>query len=225
MARTNLKDLGEVKDNSVSEAQEASAVQEGKVNALQTAIDKAIAEGKITTAPSLKAMASVFQVNPNRIYSVAKQPREGEIYDARVYNWDALERFVTKRLDGGQTLDQFIDLAIAKDVELKTADRRTGTRTSAEDKFIKTSAGLMPVRKFDLALGQKVLTKKDVDSVFEVVMMTDTHIVLQLEGTGELKVFANWTANSQIIAPSRFDEVMASREAKKAETSTEAAAE
>ena len=33
--------------------------------------------------PTLKAIAAVFDVPTQRIYSVAKQPKEGEVYDAK----------------------------------------------------------------------------------------------------------------------------------------------
>ena len=42
--------------------------------------------------PSLKAFAGVFDLNPVRFYSVAKQPKEGVVYDAKVFNWDGIER-------------------------------------------------------------------------------------------------------------------------------------
>ena len=42
--------------------------------------------------PTLKAIAAVFDLPNQRIYSVAKQPKEGEVYDAKVYNWDAITR-------------------------------------------------------------------------------------------------------------------------------------
>ena len=49
--------------------------------------------------PTLKAIAAVFDIPTQRIYSVAKQPKEGEVYDAKVYNWDAITRFIERRLD------------------------------------------------------------------------------------------------------------------------------
>ena len=195
------------------EINEGAAMEAAKVNQLTAAIDAAIEAGTITEHPSLKAIAAVFDVSPTRIYSVAKQPKEGEVYDARVYNWDAIERFVVKRLDEGQTMEDVVAAAIDKDVEFKTADRRTGRRLSDEEKYVKCSNGLMPKRKYSIEIGQKVLTKKDKGIVYEVVYMTDTHIVLQAEGTTELKVFANWTANSQLIPPSRFEETLAARQA------------
>ena len=82
--------------------------------------------------PTLKAIAAVFDLNPVRLYSVAKQPKEGVVYDAKVYNWDAIERFITRRLDADQglaTLEDVIAAALAKDEELKANDgRRSSNR-------------------------------------------------------------------------------------------------
>ena len=82
--------------------------------------------------PTLKAIAAVFDLNPVRLYSVAKQPKEGVVYDAKVYNWDAIERFINRRLDadkGLATLEDVIDAALIKDEELKASDgRRSSNR-------------------------------------------------------------------------------------------------
>ena len=34
--------------------------------------------------PSLKAIAMAFDLNPVRLYTVAKTPKEGEVYDKRM---------------------------------------------------------------------------------------------------------------------------------------------
>lgn len=192
------------------------------MNELQAAIQSAIDAGTITEAPTLKAMAEVLGINPQRIYTVAKQPKEGEIYDARVYNWDAIQKFISKRLDEGQTYADFITLVIAKDEELKASDRRSGRRVSDADRYVKCSSGLMPKRKYEIEVGQKILLKK-VDEIFEVVLASDTHVVLAPEGTTEYKVLANWTFNSQVIPPHRFDETLKARAEKKAAAEAESA--
>lgn len=192
------------------------------MNELQEAIQSAIDAGTITEAPTLKAMAEVLGINPQRIYTVAKQPKEGEIYDARVYNWDAIQKFISKRLDEGQTYADFIALVIAKDEELKASDRRSGRRVSDADRYVKCSTGLMPKRKYEVEVGQKILLKK-VDEIFEVILASDTHVVLAPEGTTEYKVLANWTFNSQVIPPHRFDETLKARADKKAAAEAEAA--
>ena len=80
--------------------------------------------------PSLKAYAGVFDLNPVRLYSVAKQPKEGVVYDAKVFNWDAIERFINRRLDadkGLATLEDVVDKAIEIDAQLKENDGRRRT--------------------------------------------------------------------------------------------------
>ena len=62
----------------------------------ETQIQAIMAEkGEVT----LKAIAGVFNLPPQRIYSVAKQPKEGVVYDAKVFNWEAIERFINRRLE------------------------------------------------------------------------------------------------------------------------------
>lgn len=184
-----------------------------EVNELQAAIQRAIDAGLCEEAPTLKAMAAVFEINPQRIYTVAKQPKEGEIYDARVYNWDAIERFIKRRLEDGETFDDFVAKAIEKDAEIKATDRRVGRRIDDSERYVQSSTGLMPKRKYEVAIGQKILMKKDKEHVYEVVLASDTHVVLALEGTTEYKVLANWTFNSQVIPPHRFDETLEARKA------------
>ena len=82
-------------------------------------IEKIMAE---LGTPSLKAFAGVFDLNPVRFYSVAKQPKEGVVYDAKVFNWDAIERFITRRLDaekGLATLEDVVKAALVVEEELK----------------------------------------------------------------------------------------------------------
>ena len=81
--------------------------------------------------PTLKAIAMVLGLQPVRLYYVAKQPKEGCVYDPKVYNWDAIMRFIEKRLNADEGLATFADVieaALKKDEELKLVDgRRTST--------------------------------------------------------------------------------------------------
>lgn len=211
------------KENITPEATEAS-----KTNTLIAAMDAAVAEGKIAEYPTLKAMAAVFGLNPQRLYAVAKTPKEGEIYDARVYNWDAIEKFVLRRLSDDMTIEAFVEAAIEKNAELALQDGRKGPRISDAERYVKYSEGLMPRRKYDVSEGSKILLKKDKKNVYVVVLASDTHVVIAPENyPTEYKVFANWTFNSNVIAPYRFDEVLAARQAEITEekTTEEATAE
>ena len=102
--------------------------------------------------PTLKAIAAVFDIPTQRIYSVAKQPKEGEVYDAKVYNWDAIERFISRRLDadkGLATLEDVIDAALVKDAEFKEADgRRSANRGQGTNQKIEVDGKAVAVRKY-----------------------------------------------------------------------------
>ena len=102
--------------------------------------------------PTLKAIAAVFGIPTQRIYSVAKQPKDGEVYDAKVYNWDAITRFIERRLDadkGLATLEDVIDAALLKDEEMKQSDgRRTANRSTGVKQKIEVDGQLVAVRKY-----------------------------------------------------------------------------
>lgn len=137
--------------------------------------------------PTLKAIAAVFDLNPVRLYSVAKQPKEGVVYDAKVYNWDAIERFINRRLDADQglaTLEDVIDAALVKDEELKASDgRRSSNRGegSAWNAKIEVDGQMIAKRRFanfEKENGCLVTLKKDAE-VYAIVLQTASHTVLR----------------------------------------------
>lgn len=166
--------------------------------------------------PSLKAISIALGLNPVRIYSVAKTPKEGEIYDAKKYNWEAVERFCVKRLSadkGYATLEELIELSLKLDVELQSSDRRRTTGVSTKEMIVVDGRD-MPARKFanfeaDYA-GELphpagvhcVLLKKD-NNVYGIVHQTRGYTVLQPIGEdGEfcketIKVLSNTMLNLQ----------------------------
>lgn len=173
--------------------------------------------------PTLKAIAAVLDVPAQRLYSVAKQPKEGEVYDAKVYNWDAIERFVNRRLDpdkGLATLEDVIDAAHVKDTEFKTADgRRAVNRGSASKETIEVDGKQVPVRKyknFDQDAGKYICIKKDAN-VYAIVMQTLTHTVLRpvnQDGvfcSETVKVISNSMLNMKGVGPAAIDEAIAKR--------------
>ena len=137
--------------------------------------------------PTLKAIAAVFDLNPVRLYSVAKQPKEGVVYDAKVYNWDAIERFINRRLDadkGLATLEDVIDAALIKDEELKASDgRRSSNRGegSAWNAKIEVDGQMIAKRRFanfEMENGCLITLKKDAE-VYAIVLQTASHTVLR----------------------------------------------
>lgn len=173
--------------------------------------------------PTLKAIAAVFDIPTQRIYSVAKQPKEGEVYDAKVYNWDAITRFIERRLDadkGLATLEDVIDAALAKDAEFKESDgRRTANRGQGTNQKIEVDGQMVAVRKyknFEMSEGKPICLRKDTN-VYGIVMQTLTHTVLRpINEDGSfasetVKVISNSMLNMKGAGPASIDEAIQKR--------------
>lgn len=173
--------------------------------------------------PTLKAIAAVFGIPTQRIYSVAKQPKDGEVYDAKVYNWDAITRFIERRLDadkGLATLEDVIDAALLKDEEMKQSDgRRTANRSTGVKQKIEVDGQLVAVRKytnFEMSAGVPVCLRKDAN-VYAIVMQTLTHTVLRpINQDGSfasetVKVISNGMLNMKGAGPASIEDAIAKR--------------
>ena len=170
--------------------------------------------------PSLKAFAGVFDLNPVRFYSVAKQPKEGVVYDAKVFNWDAIERFIARRLDadrGLATLEDVVRAALVKDEELKANDGRRTTRgegTGYGEK-IEVDGKMIAKRRFanfEMENGQLVTLKRDAE-VYAIVLQTASHTVLRPVNSADptdfkgndVKVISNGMLNFKGTGPSGLE--------------------
>lgn len=166
--------------------------------------------------PELQAIALALDLHPTRLYAVAKQPKEGEIYDARVYNWDAIDRFLARRFSADKFpkgYEDLLDKVATVQAELKTQDGRRTVRSSDESKFIKMGEKLIPVRKDTYVVGQEILIKDDKEkAVYTVVMATETHLVVQPKDSTELISFSNNTVNWRFVPPFRFAEELKKRQ-------------
>lgn len=153
--------------------------------------------------PSLRAIAEALEVPQQRLYSVAKQPKAGEIYDAKVYNWDAISKFVAKRLnDELSTMEDVVNRALEIDVELSSKDGRKGRVAGAGKELIQVGDKMIPARRYNFEIGDEVALKKD-PSVYEVVYQTSVSMVLKPVfpvATEMLTCLSNWTLN-QKVAP------------------------
>lgn len=194
-------------------------------------------EGEERKYPSMRAIAEAVGGNQQRVYTIAKQPIAGQPYDPDVINWDAIERFVTKRLnpdEGIGTYDEVIAKAYDFDANKKAHDRRRGVSGGNAAEMITLPDGsTTPKRRMELTQGQRVMLRTDKEGiVYNVVLLSDTDIVLQREGWPSLKSLGNWTTNQKILTDeSIFDKLIADRtavmEAAKAaaEPTTEAVSE
>ena len=173
-------------------------------------------KGEVT----LKAIAGVFNLPAVRLYAVAKTPKEGVVYDSHVYNWEAIEKFVNRRL--GQegfpaTMEEVIDQALIIDAELKAADgRRSANKGTAGNKKIEVDGKMIPERKYSNyemydaegnETGNLIVLKKD-PNVYKMVYQTMSHTVLvpvsDVNGTiasQDVKVISNFMLNLRGFGP------------------------
>lgn len=170
--------------------------------------------------PTLKAIAAVFDLPAVRLYSVAKQPKEGEIYDAKVFNWDAIERFITRRFDaesGLDSLEAVITKALEIDVELKEKDGRRGNGGSS--KKIEVDGKMIPMRRhahFEMDAKSPVVLKGDT-AVYKIVYQTVSHTVLvPVTPSGEVasqevKVLSNLMLNVKGVGPAQLEDEIKAR--------------
>lgn len=107
--------------------------------------------------PSLKQLATVLDVQIERIRNVAKKPVVGQAYDPTAINWDAVDTFVTNRLErtGYDTLEDVY--AAALEVEVTTVTRSSGNKIEALDIEGSTTT---PSRKCELVAGDTIIEKK-----------------------------------------------------------------
>lgn len=184
--------------------------------------------------PTLKAIAQVFNLPAVRLYSVAKQPKEGEVYDAKVYNWDAIQRFVMRRLDPDSeiaTLEDVITKALELDEQFHLQDGRRSANRGSSIKTAEVDGKIIQLRKFsnfEADADMLVCLKKD-PRVYKIVYQTISHTVLvpvkNFEGevaSQDVKVMSNTMLNHKGIGPGAIEEEIKARfEAMDAETSAE----
>jgi len=171
--------------------------------------------------PTLKAIAMALGVPAPRVYAVAKQPQEGVIYDAKAFNWDAVERFVTKRLhpDTFETIEALIAKAVEIDAELKLTDKR---RTSKHPpiEMITVDGKEIPKRRYpsyEMDSGMFVVLRRS-PYVYKIVYQTLSHTVLvpvvNEDGVAlneKVLIRSNAMMNTNAFAPAQLDEEMAKR--------------
>lgn len=157
--------------------------------------------------PTLRSLAEAVNTPPTRLYSVAKQPIVGQPYDPETKNWDAIERYIERRLDG-KTFESLLLEALELDAEYANNDKRkapAGTVT-ARARLTLDDGTTVAARRYDFKVNDWVLMKKDeTNRVYIIVYSTDTHLVLRdLQGP-ELLCVSNNTSNWKLVAPFNFN--------------------
>ena len=111
----------------------------------------------VVARPTLKQLAVVLDLQVERLRNVAKKPIVGEAYDPKATNWDAIDAFITNRLErtGYASLEEVY--AAAAEVEITTTSRGTGSKIQMLD--IEGSL-TTPDRKCALVPGDIIVEKK-----------------------------------------------------------------
>lgn len=121
--------------------------------------------------PSLKQLAVVLDLQVERIRNVAKKPIVGQAYDPKAINWDAVDAFITNRLErtGYDSLEAVYEAALAVEVTIKAPG---SSKTMLEVEGSTTT----PARKSDLQAGD-IIVEKATGEKFEVCYTNETIVV------------------------------------------------
>lgn len=134
--------------------------------------------------PSLKQLAEVLGCPIDRLRSIARKPIPGEAYDPKATNWDAIEAFITNRLEktGYDSLEDVY--AAALEVEVKTSSRAAGIKT---EMLNVDGSDTTPARKLNVQPGDLVHDKKT-DADYEVEYVNATIVVYHPVNVAEGKI-------------------------------------
>lgn len=132
---------------------------------------------------SLRKLAPAVNVNYGLLLRKSKEPVKGEIYDPEATNWEAIAEVCSAILERRRNYAN-IDWE-----ELNKSGARKGA-TLIKD-----------MEKFPV--GTKVYLRRNNETPYEIVYKTETHVVIQLEGTQEPIAWSNSTflINGPVFEP------------------------
>ena len=165
--------------------------------------DKAIEEGKIDRYPTFKTMAEVLNVPYGGLYRISTH-RWGTKLDESERNWRGITDYILIRLDpdhGFASLEEYVEKVIETEKhKIRTGELKRYNYTKPYEYEGKTIVG----RKVQLQQGDKVLLKDK--KLYDVIVVTQTHVVFQVPETPILLCLNNATLNV------RFDKVVNTNE-------------
>lgn len=168
-------------------------------NSLTQAIQAYIDSGKATECFNLASMAKALTVGNPRVYSAARTPITGVAYDPNTYNWDALERFVLRRLDPKETMEDFVARVFNINEELKNSPRPSTRDKRIHIKLDDGTEKVYPGRRGAVQVCEGAALKLiDDPAEYRVVAVSPTHVVLSRKDTPELFLLSNWTYNAKV---------------------------
>lgn len=151
---------------------------------------------------SLRKLAHATEVNYGILLKKSKEPIPGEAYDPEAVNWKALEDKLTAKKVDWTKLDWDA---------LNAGPNRKGATLQKDISQFK--------------VGDKVYLRRNNEKPYEILYMTETHVVIMLEGSTEPQAWANNTflINGPVYQPRTEKKTSARLEMEAAEESGEEA--
>lgn len=174
---------------------------------------------EIHGTPTLASIARIFGISRERVYKVAKTPVTGKVFEPQEYNWEAVERFILRRLDPD------IGLVTLEDVIIKASKdkdrRKSGTGYYSHKEYITVDGKSVPTRRdpnFEMlkldghdyhkkihpTIAHVIMFRNDIN-VYKIVYQTKTHTVLRAINkvgefsSDELKMVSNRYMNMNAL--------------------------
>ena len=187
--------------------------------------------------PSFRAVAEVFGVTTNALYSRGKKAIPGQVYDPEATNWEAITAYLESKMPEGEDMVSMIAKANEKD-EWYKENAPTRGRVSAGVTMIEVDGEMIAPRKssmFELGGEQEsLLCFKHDAKVYKMVYQTESFTCVRPVNedgsfaSNELRVLSNATINTKCVPPtqmaagiqSRFSGEYAAKMAAEAEAAT-----
>lgn len=167
-------------------------------NSFTQAINAYIASGRATECFNLCNMARALNVGNQRVYSASRIPIPGEEYNPKEFNWDALERFVLRRLDHGESMDDFVARVYGIQEEMKSVDKRNSRDKRVHILKDDGTEVTYPGRRGPAVVPGMTLKLHNDPTEYTVEAASSTHVVLSNPATPELTMLSNWGYNSKV---------------------------
>ena len=171
---------------------------------------------------SLKAFALALDIPATRLYTIAKRPIIGQVYDPNAKNWDAINEFLTNKVTAADATITSLEalVAVAVEKEKWMAENATA-RVATGSNLIDVDGGKMPKRKaamFEMGSEQESLICFKHDAgVYKMVYQTLGYTAIRQvneDGTfakEEIRVVSNSTLNTKCVPPTVMAQAIADR--------------
>lgn len=163
----------------------------------------------LESMPTIKAFAAAMDVPYQRLRSVSKQPEPNQVYDPAAFNYAAIERFITRRLNPDDencysNLEEVIERAVELDKEFAYHDGKR--RASGANVITLANGETVAARRHEFNVGDFTKYKKGDGKLFEVVYTTETNVILKDKDGPECYCLSNSTVNGKLVPPDQMDE-------------------